>query len=73
MASYMRDAYVTADPDNWMLEPQHYNWVIPNFLKDRAAIAHQAGKPIIMEASLISLGSLYALYTLLNCVILLDS
>ncbi len=36
-------------PGNWLLEPNEYHWLIPNFLADRAGIALSAGKPIILE------------------------
>ncbi len=37
-------------PGNWLLAPNEYHWLIPNFLADRAGIALAAGKPIILEA-----------------------
>ncbi|KAK9827642.1 hypothetical protein WJX81_002329 [Elliptochloris bilobata] len=36
-------------PGNWLLRPNEYHWLIPNFLADRAGIALKAGKPIILE------------------------
>lgn len=42
-------ATVHAYPDNWGIPADKYKWYGPNFLKDRANIAHAVGKPIIME------------------------
>eukprot|EP00884_Botryococcus_braunii_P002928 jgi/Botrbrau1/12636/Bobra.67_1s0002.1 len=36
-------------PDNWDIPANEAAWVNTNFIADRAAIAHKAGKPIIME------------------------
>lgn len=42
-------ATVHAYPDNWGVPASDYKWYGPNFIRDRARIAHAAGKPIIME------------------------
>uniref|UniRef100_A0A1D1ZTE6 mannan endo-1,4-beta-mannosidase n=1 Tax=Auxenochlorella protothecoides TaxID=3075 RepID=A0A1D1ZTE6_AUXPR len=42
-------ATVHAYPDNWGIAASDYKWYGPNFLADRARIAHAAGKPIVME------------------------
>ena len=36
-------------PGNWLLKPNEYHWLIPNYMADRAGIALKAGKPIILE------------------------
>jgi mannan endo-1,4-beta-mannosidase len=36
-------------PDNWGISASEMNWVMENVVKDRAKIAHQAQKPIVME------------------------
>ncbi|KAK9819797.1 hypothetical protein WJX72_002477 [[Myrmecia] bisecta] len=36
-------------PDNWAIKAWEHTWVGDNFIRDRAAVAHAAGKPIIME------------------------
>lgn len=42
-------ATVHVYPDNWKISSGDYSWVGPNYIADRAKIAHAAGKPIIME------------------------
>lgn len=39
----------TVYPDNWEVPASDYAWVGPHYLADRAAIAHAAGKPLIIE------------------------
>lgn len=36
-------------PDNWEIPVEEFDWVNVNFIQDRAALAHAAGKPIIVE------------------------
>jgi mannan endo-1,4-beta-mannosidase len=37
-------------PDNWDIPQQDFqSWFVPEVIEDRANIAHQAGKPIILE------------------------
>ncbi len=36
-------------PDNWEIPVEAFDWVNVNFIQDRAALAHAAGKPIIIE------------------------
>ena len=45
-------------PGNWLLKPNEYHWLIPNYLADRAGIALSAGKPIILEARCPALATL---------------
>ena len=42
-------ATVHVYPDHWQIEPKEYDWIGPNYIADRAKVAHAAGKPIIME------------------------
>lgn len=42
-------ATVHAYPDNWNYDSSSYTKYGEEFIKDRARIAHDAGKPIIME------------------------
>lgn len=36
-------------PDHWQITPSEYTWIGPNYIADRAKVAHSFGKPIIME------------------------
>ena len=36
-------------PDNWGIPADNFEWIISNFILDRAAIAHNHSKPLIME------------------------
>ena len=42
-------ATVHVYPDHWQIEQWEHTWIGPNYIKDRAQVAHAAGKPIIME------------------------
>ena len=42
-------ATVHVYPDHWQMEPKEYDWIGPNYIADRAKVAHAANKPIIME------------------------
>lgn len=42
-------ATVHVYPDHWQIEAKEYDWIGPNYIADRAKVAHAAGKPIIME------------------------
>jgi hypothetical protein len=36
-------------PDHWQINPSEYTWIGPNYIADRAKVAHSFNKPIIME------------------------
>ena len=36
-------------PDHWQITPNDYTWIGPNYIADRAKVAHSFNKPIIME------------------------
>lgn len=36
-------------PDHWQITPNEYAWIGPNYIADRAKVAHSFNKPIIME------------------------
>jgi len=36
-------------PDHWQITPAEYTWIGPNYIADRAKVAHSFNKPIIME------------------------
>jgi hypothetical protein len=36
-------------PDHWQITPNEYTWIGPNYIADRAKVAHSFNKPIIME------------------------
>ena len=42
-------ATVHVYPDHWQIDQWEHTWIGPNYIADRAKVAHAAGKPIIME------------------------
>ena len=42
-------ATVHVYPDNWNIPSSQFEWINPHFVQRRAALAHRAGKPIVME------------------------
>lgn len=42
-------ATVHVYPDHWQIDSWEHTWIGPNYIADRAKVAHAAGKPIIME------------------------
>ena len=36
-------------PDNFGISADEYQWIGPNFIKDRAAVARKANKPVVLE------------------------
>ena len=42
-------ATVHVYPDHWQIDRSEHTWIGPNYIADRAKVAHAAGKPIIME------------------------
>ena len=42
-------ATVHAYPNSFAFTPAQYQYMLPNFLGDRAIVAHGIGKPIILE------------------------
>ncbi len=49
-------ATVHVYPDNWGIDAKDASWIVPNYIADRATVAHAANKPIIMEEYGMQLG-----------------
>lgn len=53
-------------PDSWGIGANEYQWIGPNFIDDRAALAHSINKPVVLEEYGMRTGYLPSRDTLFN-------
>jgi hypothetical protein len=57
---------MSVQPDSWGIGANEYQWIGPNYIQDRAAVAHKANKPVILEEYGMRTGYLPSRDTLFN-------